>query len=53
MLQSMKIVGNFINGRPHTLHSCAKILGISHTTVAQIEKEALKKLKEILKNKNL
>ena len=41
----------YMNGIPHTLHQCAELLGISHTTVAAIEKSAISKLKEILQSK--
>jgi hypothetical protein len=40
----------FINGTQHTLHQCATLLGTSHTNIANLEKIALDKLKELLKN---
>lgn len=39
----------FIKGKKHTLYQCADLLGTSHTTIAQTERVALMKLKEILK----
>jgi len=40
----------FIHGEEHTLHECAKLMNISHTTVKQIELSALKKIKELVKS---
>lgn len=38
----------YIFSKKHTLHECADLLRTSHTTVAQIEKNALEKLKSII-----
>lgn len=38
----------YLNSEEHTLHECAKLMSISHTTVKQIELSAIKKLRDLV-----
>jgi len=43
-----EVYKHFIHSEEHTLHECAKLMSISHTTVKQIELSALKKLRDLV-----